>query len=171
MFPGWQTYYQVVGGAAGALIGLLFIVATLSGRQNESTGIGATMGMRVFSTPNVFHLAEVLAVSALALAPTEEGGLAGLILTLAVLAGLVHALWVLLAFRKVTAPHWSDIWCYGAAPVAVYLALSLAVTAAWLHAPHAACAVALLLLVLLMLAIRNAWDLVTWLAPRRSGDG
>jgi hypothetical protein len=169
MFPGWQTYYQVIGGAAGALIGLLFIIATLTSRQSEPSG--SSMGLRVFSTPNVFHLAQVLAVSALALAPTEEGGLAGLILTLCVTVGLIHSLWVVMAFRQVKTVHWSDFWCYGIAPVVAYLALTLAVGAAWLRVPHAACAVALLLLALLLLAIRNAWDLVTWLAPRRNNGG
>jgi hypothetical protein len=34
-------------------------------------------------------------------------------------------------------------------------------------APHAVFFEALCLLGLLVVAIRNAWDLVTWLAPRR----
>ena len=29
MFEGWDNFYLVTGGAAGALIGLMFVVATL----------------------------------------------------------------------------------------------------------------------------------------------
>ena len=63
-------------------------------------------------------------------------------------------------------PHWSDFWCYGAAPVVIYLGLvaaasGLAARTAW--APFVAAA---LLLFQLLLGIRNAWDLVTFIAPR-----
>jgi hypothetical protein len=45
-------------------------------------------------------------------------------------------------------------------------ALAAAAFVAWRGVAHAPDAVGLSLLVILMLAIRNAWDLVTWLAPR-----
>ena len=50
----------------------------------------------------------------------------------------------------------------------VYLGLVLAVAASWGGAVHAAGALALAILLLMLLAVRNAWDLVTWLAPRRA---
>ena len=53
------------------------------------------------------------------------------------------------------------------APAVVYAALAATAGAAVWRAPHAAYAVGLVLLTLLVVAVRNAWDLVTWLAPRR----
>ncbi len=50
----------------------------------------------------------------------------------------------------------------------VYLGLVLAVAASWGGAVHAAGALALAILLLMLLAVRNAWDLVTWSAPRRA---
>ena len=163
----WQSFYQVTGSASGALIGLLFIVATLnSGRQDS----GVSQGVKLYTTPTVFHLALVLVVSALSLAPAAEARLAVVAIGVCVLVGLLYAGVVGVGLFKVENPHWSDVWFYGAAPVAVYVGLGAAAVAAANGARRAEAAIALLLLVLLMLAIRNAWDLVTWLAPRRSAD-
>ena len=57
-------------------------------------------------------------------------------------------------------------------PTIFHLVSVLVVSAlAWMHVNHAAYGVALCLLVLLIVAIRNAWDLVTWLAIRRDPPG
>ena len=165
MFSGWQTFYQLTGSAAGELIGLLFIVATLTSRQSSP---GSEQGVRNFTTPTMFHLALVLVISALALAPGAEIDSASLVMTACVFVGIVYAITVAVRIAKLpTHTHWSDVWFYGAAPVAAYVVLGAAAAAAWERIPHAAYAVGLALLVLLLVAIRNAWDLVTWLAPRR----
>ena len=74
---------------------------------------------------------------------------------------------VAVALSRSERPHWSDFWCYGVAPVVVCLALALACGAAAAGVGSAPYAAALVLLALLMLAIRNAWDLVTFLAGRQ----
>ncbi|MHB8284578.1 MAG: hypothetical protein ACYDD1_07870 [Caulobacteraceae bacterium] len=164
MFNGWQAFYQVTGSAAGALIGLLFIVATLSAGRRTANSIS---GGQLFTGPTVFHLALVLMISALALMPVAEGGASTLILCLCVLAGLAYSSAIALRLSRMTNPtHWTDVWYYGVAPVAAYLGLSASTAAAMVGWAHAACAVAVMVLVLLMLAIRNAWDLVTFLAAR-----
>ncbi len=166
MFSGWQTFYQLTGSAAGELIGLLFIVATLTSRRSSP---GSEQGVKVFTTPTVFHLALVLVVSALALAPGAEIDSASLVMTICALIGGGYAVAIGARITKLpTHTHWTDVWFYGAAPVAAYLALATSAGAAWARIPHAAYAVGLSLLILLLLAIRNAWDLITWLAPRRS---
>jgi hypothetical protein len=164
MFLGWTAFYQLTGAASASLIGLLFIVATLTSRQAE----GTTMGVRLFTTPTVFHLALVLIISALALAPLAEAYLAPAAITVCAVAGFVHCVSLAVEIRRLPNPsHWSDFWYYGAAPVAAYVALGGVAVAAWAGARHAGHALGLVLLALLMLAIRNAWDLITWLAPRR----
>ena len=69
-----------------------------------------------------------------------------------------------------TAPHWSDLWTYGVTPAALHLGLCAAAVAVWARAPWAADALAAALLAILVLAIRNAWDLVTWIAPMAKSD-
>ena len=165
MFEGWQTYYQMTGEAAATLTGLLFIVATLSAARPSS---GLSQGLRLFTTPTVFHLASVLVISALAIAPGAEGESPCAIMTAWTTVSLIYVVATAVGLSRLKNPtHWTDFWFYGAAPAVIYLGLTGASAAAWGGVRHAAYLVALCLLALLALTIRNAWDLVTWLAPRR----
>jgi hypothetical protein len=168
MFAGWNTFYQMTGEAAATLTGLLFIVATLSAAQPSS---GVSQGMRLFTTPTVYHLVSVMVVSALALAPPSGGRRPCVLMIVWTSAGLIYVASVAVRLSRLRDPtHWSDVWCYGAAPLAIYAGLTFASAAAWIGAPHAADGLGLCLLAVLALTIRNAWDLVTWLAPRRGPD-
>jgi len=167
MFAGWDTYYQMTGEAAATLTGLLFIVATLSAGRPTS---GLSQGMRLFTTPTVFHLVSVMVVSALAIAPRAAGAAPCAIMAIWTGGSLIYVALTAVGLARVKNPtHWSDVWCYGAAPLVIYLALAVASAAAWDGMRYAADLLALGLLSLLALTIRNAWDLVTWLAPRRDG--
>ena len=165
MFAGWQGFYQMTGEAAATLTGLLFLVVTLvSGRPRSQ----ASAGQNLFTTPTVFHLVSVLVISGLALAPDGEGGSKSVIMTAWALFGLVVGVSRAMRLRRLSNPtHWSDFWWYGFAPAMAYLPLAVAMTLAWARFPHAAYITALCLMALLVVSIRNAWDLVTWLAPRR----
>ena len=165
MFSAWQNLYQMTGEAAATLIGLLFIVASLTaGRQHSPVH---ERGMQLFTTPTVFHLVSVLVISALTLVPDGEGFRTALMLGWAGF-GVIYTTFLTVQLNRIEEPtHWSDFWCYGVAPTVVYLALAGATSCAWAQLPHAAYFVALCLIALLLVTIRNAWDLVTWLAPRR----
>src|SRR4051795_11135404 len=66
MPEGWESFYLLVGGAAGALIGLLFVVITLTAELDAKR---AAIGSKVYVTPIVFHFATAFLVSAAALMP------------------------------------------------------------------------------------------------------
>jgi hypothetical protein len=165
MFAGWENFYLMIGSAAAGLIGLLFVVATLTG------GLGADkaeLGARVYLTPTVSHFAVILATAAMTavphLAPWGTGGL----LAATALWGLGYSINVtvmLYARKGPTAPHWTDFWCYGWFPAGLYLALIAAAAALAMRFVWAQDAFAAALLVLLLLTIRNAWDLVVSIAP------
>ena len=168
MLETWQSFYQVTGSASGAIIGLLFIVATLSAGRERS---GLAQGVKLFTTPTLVHLTVVLALSCLSLVPSNEVQLARPAALCAVMGGLIYVVAVAVQLAKLPKhTHWTDVWFYGAGPVAVYLGLVLAVAAGWEGVVHAAGALGIALLLLMLLAIRNAWDLVTWLAPRQAQD-
>jgi hypothetical protein len=169
MFEGWQNFFGVLGSAAATLIGLQFVVVTLTSGRPAAI---STRGQQLFTSPVVFHLASVLANSALALAPGDEEIFKRLLLSGWALGGLAYTatLTVQIARLKIHT-HWSDFWYYGVVPTLAYLALCIANGAIWLQKPHATFFEALGLLALLLVAIRNAWDLVTWLAPRRDSEG
>jgi formate/nitrite transporter FocA (FNT family) len=57
MPDGWENYYLLIGSAAGALIGLMFVVVTLTaGRDRDQS----ERGKHLYTSPIVWHLAVVL---------------------------------------------------------------------------------------------------------------
>jgi hypothetical protein len=166
MFEGWDNFFLLVGGAGGGLIGLLFVVITLGGRpRDREAKLRATS---VYMGPIVFHMAAVLVLSALADAPLPGTG-QGTAFALAALIGLAYCGRVVMALgvrRTLTPAHWTDLWCYGLLPLAAYVPLGLAAAAAWRAPQWAAPSLAVALVALLLLGIRNAWDLVTWISAQ-----
>jgi len=165
MFEGWDSFYLLIGGAAGALIGLLFIVVTLMRGGDAATQLRAA---GVFMTPTVAHLAMVLLLSAVATAPHIPAAAAAMIVEAFALGCLAFAgrALLMLGSKAIKAAHWSDIWAYGAAPFAACLALAISAAAVWLSPVWAARGIAASLMGLLLIAIRNAWDLVTWISAK-----
>jgi hypothetical protein len=167
MFEGWGNFFVVLGTAAAALIGVMALVATLTAGGARSS---AERGQRLYLTPTVFHLAAVLTLSTLTLAPRQPPAVHLLMIMALTLYGLGYAAVVAVQLSRAgpaAAPHWSDFWCYGAIPVAVYTAIALALLLSFARPGEGCFGFAAGLLALLLAAIRNAWDLVTWLAPRR----
>ena len=172
MFYGWDNFFYMMGSAAAALIGLLFVVVTLTAGFERSQ---ALRGASLYMTPTALHFAVVLSIAAVALAPRVPTAVTAGLFAAAALVGLGHALWACIGIRSLrpgaSPPHWTDFWCYGATPFALYLGLLGSAYALWAGQPWAVHAIAVLLLALLLCGVRNAWDLVTWMAPKRTTDG
>jgi hypothetical protein len=168
MFEGWENVYLIVGGAAGALIGLLFVVATLASGHDRNALMRA---VSLYMTPTAVHFGVVLSASAIVMAPRLAAWVTGLLLTIVALVGLGNSLWASLGIRKLgrnaDPPHWTDFWCYGVAPSTLYALMVFAAHGVHLEAAWAPPALALLVLLVLLIGVRNAWDLVTWMAPKR----
>ncbi|THD61564.1 hypothetical protein [Phenylobacterium sp.] len=165
MFEGWDNFYLMIGGAAGGLIGLLFVVATLTGSVDREK---AERGSALYLTPTVFHFAVVLANAAITEAPRLDVRIVAALLGVAGVWGFAQSFIIAHRLHHDRGPepaHWSDFWCYGCAPGLIYLGQLAAVAAIALGKPWAPDALAAALLVLLLLSIRNAWDLVTTIAP------
>lgn len=172
MFEGWDNFFVLLGTAAAGLIGLLFVVVTLT------TGVERSRALRaggIYMTPIAAHFGVVLSISACALVPRlTSPQLAILIAVLAAVglgAAMRSCLGILDFHRNADPPHWSDFWGYGAAPAAADLVLEAAAAGVWRRETWAPYLLAFALLVLLLLAIRNAWDLLTWMAPGRDAPG
>jgi hypothetical protein len=165
MFEGWDSFFLLIGGAAGALIGLLFVVASIPTGAERQTRLQAAS---IYMSPTVFHLVVVVALSGTALAPRLPAAIVSALVGVCALIGVIHLAYVahgILSPKTPAPPHWSDIWCYGVGPFVLYLALGGAAATADLAPREAPYVIAGTSLALLLLAIRNAWDLVTWLAP------
>ena len=172
MFDHWDSFYLLVGGAAGALIGLLFIVATLTrGRDRDS----ALHGASVYMSPVVLHLALVLVISALASTPGVDAETGGLLVGVTGLVGVAtsaRVVYHLAIARSFPGAHWTDLWCYGVAALAADTALTVAASAVWWSTTRMAdLAIAASLVAILLITIRNAWDLVTWISAVNNTEG
>jgi len=165
MFEGWDSFYLLIGGAAGALIGLLFVVVTLTSGLDRRR---AMRGAQVYMTPTVFHFAVVLSTSALTAVPHLPARAAAAIVGFLALLGFVYAanvLWMLRSRNSPDPPHWTDYWCYGIWPGLIYVGMAIAAGALATGESWAPDAVGAVTVALILLGIRNAWDLVTYLAP------
>jgi hypothetical protein len=171
MFEGWDNFYLMLGPAAVGLIGLLFVVVTLTAGFERTR---VARGQALYMTPTTLHFGMVMVISAIAMAPRLGAGVTAGAICLSALAGLAGALRACVGIRRIKTgeddPHWSDFWCYGIVPTAIYLCLCAAALALCWRPARAAEAIAALLLILLMVNIRNAWDLVTTIAAVAGGQ-
>ena len=169
MLEDWHDFYLLIGGAAGAMIGLLFVVVSIAG------GVGKERGRALFLSPVVVHLGVVLGIGGLAMVPHEPSWATALIVGATALAGLGYMGWVTRGmFMGETAevPHWTDPWWYGVAPGAAYAVMLLAAVLVGLRPAAGLTLLAATQGALVAVSVRNAWDLITWIAPRaRAGGG
>src|SRR4051812_32411374 len=65
-FEEWESFYVIVGAAAGALIGLQFVVMTLIADRPRK---GVQQAAAAFASPTIVHFSVVLLLSAVLRAP------------------------------------------------------------------------------------------------------
>ena len=164
----WETYYLMVGSSAGALIGLLFVVITLTGEVEPAKMASA---QRTFLTPTVFHFVAVLIISCTAVVVTLPAPAMALVTFLPAAVGFAYAVAAIirLVTGRTTAPHWTDYIFYGVLPAIGYLWLLIAAWTIWRRAEFAEYGLAIGTMALLLLGIRDAWDLATWLVYNKKG--
>jgi len=164
MFEGWGDYFFMIGSSAAALIGLMFVVITLTaGRERDET----ERGKKLYTSPIVWHLSVVLLLSGGAIVPAMTPKLYGAACAglgiLGVLMGCRSAVGIG-GFRQATNKLFDAVW-YGVAPAIACLGLIVAAIAVLSGSRWAPSAVAADLMALLLISIHAEWDLVTYLAP------
>jgi hypothetical protein len=120
----WDSFYLIVGGAAGALIGLQFVVMTLIAERPSPASAEAG---GVFATPTVVHFGTTLLLSAMMCAPWHGAVVPAMLWGIVGSCGFVYALVVIQRMRKQTAyrPRLDD-WCfYAVIPIMAYATLGL----------------------------------------------
>jgi hypothetical protein len=164
VFEGWDNYFLMVGSSAGALIGLMFVVVTLtSGLERSET----ERGKHLYTSPIVWHLGVILVLSGAAAVPTMSerffavaaGGLG----ILGIAIGIRSAVGI---WREPGAPEAAlfDVFWYGVAPALVYAGMAggaFGMLRGWRWGETT---VAADLMALLIVGIHAEWDLVTYLA-------
>ncbi len=161
-FAEWDNFYVIVGSAAGALIGLQFVVMTLiadmpGARADAQAG-------RAFATPSVVHFVVVVLLSATATIPWHEITPAAVVWGVVGLGGIVYILVIARRMRVQTAyrPVLEDWVFHVLLPIASYATLGASACVAFNQVRTALFLVGGAALLLLFIGIHNAWDAVTY---------
>jgi len=157
----WNSFYVIIGSAAGALIGLQFVVMTLISNR---PAIRAAEAGAAFATPTIIHFGVVLLLAAAASVPWHEIGPVSVVWGSVGLGGIAYA--IVIAWRMrvqaIYRPVFEDWLFHVLLPLAAYALLSGSAYVAHTHARPALMVVGAATLLLLFVGIHNAWDAVTY---------
>jgi hypothetical protein len=156
----WDGFYVIVGSAAGAVIGLQFVVLTLIAERSPA---GAADAGAAFGSPTIVHFGAVLFLSAMLHAPWQ---------TITIAA----ALWGLLGFGGIVrgdrSPAHAESGCIQAdfrglvisrcTPLGAYAIPALSAFATAAHERKTLFCVGGAALLLLFIGIHDAWDSVSY---------
>ena len=165
MIAPWHEFYALLGTAAAALVALLFVAVSIGtsvltpdpeSRRNTST----------YLSPVVFHYANLLFLSLIALIPTESWESFALAIGVPGAGSAIYSFVIALRVHRSSMSDLADRLCYGAIPALCYA--TGPVTALFLldEKPAGLNVLAGGALLLLVINIRNAWDLMISLAQR-----
>ena len=157
----WDSFYVIVGSAAGALIGLQFVVATLIA---ERPSLRVAEAGAAFATPTIVHFGTVLFVAALLRMPWGSIAVVAVLWGLVGLSGTAYAAIVARRVRQqsVYQPEFEDWLFHAGLPLAGYATLAVSPFAAVIHTRAALFCVGAAMLLLLFVGIHNAWDSIAY---------
>jgi len=165
MLAPWHEFYALLGTAAAALVALLFVAVSIGtsvltpepeSRRNTST----------YMSPVVFHYANVLFLSLIALIPTQTWESFGLVIGAASIGSVIYSIAVAVRVHRNRISDLADRLCYGAIPALCYATGLVVALLLFEEKPAGLDLLAGTALLLLVINIRNAWDLMISLARR-----
>ncbi len=173
----WQNFYMLLGGASATLVGLMFIAISFGSSRwlPEDLPILAP-SFNAFMSPTFIHFVYVLVTAIVVFVPTLSETVFGGLLVLCGIGSLGHIARNLPFFRqryRAGSIDRSDLVWYSLMPSIGYIlyldagiGLLRAAAGGKSHG-HALNALAAASILLLVIGVRNAWDLVVYLAMRR----
>jgi len=166
---GWENFYVIVGSSAAALIGLQFVVIALIKDTRMRTTSGS---ISAFGTPTVVHLGGALVVSAIISAPWPSLSAVSIALALTGAMGVGYCTTVIIHARRQTTykPVWQDWLWHMLLPWSAYAALAIAAFVLRESTRGPPFVIGGAALGLLLIAIHNAWDTVTFVVVDRAGE-
>lgn len=164
----WSNFYIMAGSSAAGLTGLMFVVITLVTGEIRSQAQSGD-GIDAFSTPTVVHFGTALLVSATLSAPWPGLAYPGILLGLVGLSGIVYILRTAILARRLTtySPDRQDWVWYTILPALAYAAILAGAVYLFAVPPDAMFAFGGGVMLLIFIGVRNAWDIVTYLAIKR----
>jgi hypothetical protein len=162
----WHDFYLLIGTASATLIGLMFVAASVGARFFD---VERETASRAFLTPTVLHFSAVLTTCLFATAPPHRGPPLGVFLLVGGTVGMgyVCRLWIIMHRRGLTKSiDLADRSCYVFLPMVSYLILTGTAIMLLKGLALGLDVLALTLVMLLLLGIRNAWDMTLWVVLR-----
>ncbi len=159
----WHDFYTLVGTASATLIGLMFVAVSVGTSYFTAE---REIPLRSLLTPTVVHFSVVLVSCLASMAPSPTGVSLGALLGMGGAFGIGHSCRVSLRMHRRGLAQRMDLadrFCYVLAPFAVYLALIATAILLTRHPVLASDMLAATLVALLLLGIRNAWDMTVWI--------
>jgi len=166
----WHDFFILVGTAAGTLVGLTFVAASI--------GAGLFTGklkdvMGAFITPTIIHFSSVLFVCIVVMAPSLSSVSLAAFTGVIALIGIGYSCSTLLRIsnRYSSATSFMDRLWYALTPAGGYLILAIAAVAPLIRSsPMRPSWVAIAVSILLLAGIRNAWAITAWIATQPRKD-
>jgi hypothetical protein len=160
----WHDFYLVVGTGAAALTGLLFVIVSLG---PHVVAHSTRTGVRAFISPIATHFTTILVISSVMLVPELPVPVLGALLALDGFGGLVYSIWTLAyrRWRENKLPFLDWIWLV-ALPIVCFALILVSGVLVAIAGPLGFHAIAAAMLLLIVVGIRNAWDIVLWIAQQ-----
>jgi hypothetical protein len=163
MLGPWSSFYVMIGSSAAALTGLMFVVITLVNSEQRKRNPD---GIATFSTPTVLHFCAALFVAAVVSAPWRSlTWVAGSIAAFGAY-GTIYSIYVMHRTRRLS-EYRADVedWTWFVAlPLLAYVAVLGAGLGLLWRPAQLLFVLGGATLLLIFIGIRNAWDVVTYLA-------
>jgi len=165
----WHDFYLLTGTAGATLLALQFVAVSLGAGFLSDERRTAS---RTFMSPVVLHFSSVFFLSALALFPWHHGDVFAALIGITALLGAIISSWITIQVVRTDMTNYiEDYLAYGLLPSLGYLALLAAAVSIYLEKDFGLDALAGALLLLVIVSIRNAWDLtLTFVRRRRAAD-
>jgi hypothetical protein len=165
MLEHWHEFYLLLGTAGATLVALLFVAVSLGVGYLTPERSSAT---RMFMSPVVIHFASVFFLSAVTLVPSHTSVFfAALIGATAAVGIVVSAVITVQVVRTDLTNEVIDYFAYGLLPAVGYGGLMGAAVLIYAGKEAGPDLLAGSLLLLLIVNIRNAWDLTLTMVQRR----
>jgi len=154
----WHDFFVLVGTAGATLVALLFVAVSIgTGFLTEQRAAPT----RAFYSPVVLHFTAAFFIAAVGLIPAHSAVLfAGAVAVAALIGGGASIFATVQLLRNSWTSYVQDHLAYGLLPAMCYGVLLIAAYMILKEAPYALDVVGGTLLVLMIVNIRNAWDLM-----------
>ncbi len=165
MLADWHEFYGLLGTAAAALVALLFVAVSI-GAAILTPAPESRSATRAFLSPVVFHYANILFLSLVALVPTHTPQSFALTIGVASIGSFAYSAMIAVMVHRHSISDLADRLGYGLIPVLCYAAGLVSSWFLFQRSPAGLDVLAGAALVLLVVNIRNAWDLMLSFARR-----